>query len=72
MSGTCRCAFDIRPKGKKPRLHFFLREHRQRFLNGTDRAITAALAEEKNVFDIVLNHGTGLVRFSIESRTIAF
>src|SRR5205807_4862365 len=53
-------------------LHFFFCEHRQCFLNRTDRTIASALPEEKNIFDVVLNDGARLIRLTIESCTVAF
>jgi len=64
-------AANIGPCRTHPPLHFLLGEHRKRPLHGSGRAVVAALAEEKNVFDIILHDGTRLIRLAVKSRPVA-
>src|SRR5687767_1300395 len=62
----------IGPNRSEPPLHLFLSEHRKHFLLEVDRSISSTLSQGQNVLNVVLDDRSGLVRFSIEPRTVSF
>ena len=52
-------------------LHFLFCEHRERFLQGLDRTVMAALPQHKDIFRIVFNDCARLIRLSIETGSVS-